>query len=90
MDTDNLDLFKSALSTAVSNQKDAVVNSSPDIKLTADSVNYLALKLNTLIDDAIKLYWSDEPISEELAEALGTMWERCSDYIAMYEGSSRM
>ena len=57
--------------------------------LTAEQVNELNQKLNKLVDDAAELYYSDAAIPEELADALGTMWEMCSDYIAMYESNSR-
>lgn len=57
--------------------------------MNTSEINELNQKLNKLVDDAAALYYSDEEISEELADALGTMWEMCSDYIAMYESNSR-
>lgn len=57
--------------------------------LKASEVNELAQKLNKLIDDAAALYLSDKEIPDELADALGTMWEMCSDYLSMYESGSR-
>lgn len=90
MAQDNLYLFKQALTDGVSAKGDAMAAScDDDIKISAASVQYLALKLNTLVDDAAQLYLSDEAIPEELADALGTMWEMCSDFIAMYENCSR-
>lgn len=89
MNKSNKELFAQALNDAVSDQFDKLAESCEEIKLNADSVNYLAMKLNKLVDDAAALYMSEEEIPEELADALGTMWEMCSDYITMYEGNSR-
>ena len=87
---DNKELFKQALDEAMSNKFDEIAaQCTENVKLNADSVNYLAFRLNKLVDDAAALYLSDEEIPEELADALGTMWEMCSDFISMYESGSR-
>lgn len=52
------------------------------------SIKELIDKLNKLVDDAAAFYLSNQEVPEELADALGTMWEMCSDYIAMYENCS--
>ena len=58
--------------------------------MNAEAIQELIDKLNKLVDDAAQLYLSDAAIPVELADALGTMWEMCSDYIAMYENCSRL
>lgn len=88
---DNLALFKQALNEGVINNFDAAASScADDVKLNADSVNYLVLKLKKLVDDATILYLSDEEIPADLADALGDVWEKCRDYIEMYENYSRI
>lgn len=86
---DNRELFKKALTEGISNKFDEMAASSEEVKINVQSVNYLIHKLNKLVDDAATLYMSDEEIPEELADALGTMWEMCSDFIQMYENCSR-
>jgi hypothetical protein len=58
--------------------------------LTPEAVKELAEKLNQFVVDTMHLYWSDKEISEELAAALGEMWEICGDYVEMYENISRI
>lgn len=58
--------------------------------MNTEAIQELIDKLNKLVDDAAQLYLSDAAIPEDLADALGTMWEMCSDYIAMYENCSRL
>ena len=88
----NKELFKQALDEAVNQQFDELAAScTEDIsKLNAQSVKYIGIKLNELIDKASDLYLSDEDIPEELAEELANMWDLCRDYIAMYENCSRL
>lgn len=86
----NKELLKQAINDAVSHKADELANScTEDVRLNADSINYIALKLNSLIDAAAQLYLSSADIPDDLAEALAKMWDVCSDYIAMYENCSR-
>ena len=60
------------------------------MELTEKTAKKVAQDLAEIIEATEALYFSDKEISPELAKALGELWELSQDYIALYEGSSRL